>query len=134
MAAAMGAVPIASADSGVRQAGVATSPPLFLGCPEGFYEAASGDCVPGPDSSTSSVTAICEDGTNSHSQTRSGTCSGHGGVAQWCPCAGLALAPSPRTRSLFTVSVSPVAWAALNTSMATSSAAGLPQGVRPRRT
>jgi uncharacterized protein DUF3761/uncharacterized protein DUF732 len=84
MAAAIGAVPAASADSG---------------CPEGTYEAASGDCVPGPDGSTSDVTAICEDGSYSHSQTRSGTCSGHGGVARWCPCAGLAPAagyqPSP---------------------------------------
>lgn len=29
------------------------------------------------------VTAICKDGTYSYSQHRSGTCSGHGGVAQW---------------------------------------------------
>ncbi|MBW0012238.1 DUF3761 domain-containing protein, partial [Mycobacterium sp.] len=28
----------------------------------------------------------CRDGTYSHSQTHSGTCSGHHGVAQWCPC------------------------------------------------
>ncbi|WP_231964587.1 MULTISPECIES: DUF3761 domain-containing protein [unclassified Mycobacterium] len=30
--------------------------------------------------------ARCRDGTYSHSQTHSGTCSGHHGVAQWCPC------------------------------------------------
>jgi hypothetical protein len=29
------------------------------------------------------VTAICKDGTPSHSQHRSGTCSGHGGVREW---------------------------------------------------
>jgi hypothetical protein len=31
-------------------------------------------------------TAICNDGTPSTSPHRSGTCSHHGGVAQWCPC------------------------------------------------
>jgi len=30
--------------------------------------------------------ARCRDGTYSHSETHSGTCSGHHGVAQWCPC------------------------------------------------
>lgn len=36
------------------------------------------------DSSTEGpVTAICNDGWQSHSQHRSGTCSDHGGVAQW---------------------------------------------------
>lgn len=29
------------------------------------------------------VTAICQDGTQSHSQHHMGTCSWHGGVAQW---------------------------------------------------
>jgi len=29
------------------------------------------------------ATAICNDGTYSYSQTRSGTCSGHGGVRTW---------------------------------------------------
>lgn len=32
------------------------------------------------------ISAICRDGTYSYSQSRSGTCSGHGGVGQWCPC------------------------------------------------
>ncbi len=31
-------------------------------------------------------TALCNDGTWSYSQHRSGTCSHHGGVKQWCPC------------------------------------------------
>lgn len=33
--------------------------------------------------SSSGATAICRDGTYSYSQHRSGTCSHHGGVAQW---------------------------------------------------
>jgi Protein of unknown function (DUF3761) len=32
------------------------------------------------------ISAICRDGTYSYSRSRSGTCSGHGGVSQWCPC------------------------------------------------
>ncbi len=32
---------------------------------------------------TSGATAICNDGTYSYSQNRRGTCSHHGGVAQW---------------------------------------------------
>jgi hypothetical protein len=54
------------------------------------YIASSGDCVESPDGSTSNVTAICRDGDDSHSEHRSGTCSGHGGVAQWCPCGSTA--------------------------------------------
>ena len=30
--------------------------------------------------------AICRDGSYSYSTSRSGTCSGHGGVSEWCPC------------------------------------------------
>lgn len=30
--------------------------------------------------------AICRDNTFSYSANRSGTCSGHGGVLEWCPC------------------------------------------------
>jgi hypothetical protein len=36
---------------------------------------------------TDDPSAICRDGSYSYSKTRSGTCSGHGGVSQWCPCA-----------------------------------------------
>ncbi|MBI3226496.1 MAG: DUF3761 domain-containing protein [Mycolicibacterium cosmeticum] len=71
--------------------------PPAAACPAGSYEAASGDCVESPDSSTSGVTAICGDGSDSHSQSRSGTCSHHGGVSQWCPCSAAqqsALSPS----------------------------------------
>ena len=57
-------------------------------CPAGDYRAHSGDCVPDPNSSNSDVTAICQDGTHSHSEHphSGGTCHGHGGVAQICPC------------------------------------------------
>jgi hypothetical protein len=64
--------------------------PTAAACPAGSYKASSGDCVEDPDSSPSNVTAICADGTDSHSEHHSGTCSGHGGVSQWCPCAGTA--------------------------------------------
>jgi hypothetical protein len=41
--------------------------------------------VPTP-AAAADPTAICRDGWQSYSATRSGTCSSHGGVAQWCPC------------------------------------------------
>ncbi|MFD1232465.1 DUF3761 domain-containing protein [Pseudonocardia benzenivorans] len=48
------------------------------------YVNVSGNCVPRPGSSTTeSPTAVCKDGEPSYSQHRSGTCSGHGGVATW---------------------------------------------------
>ncbi|QEM43567.1 DUF3761 domain-containing protein [Mycolicibacterium grossiae] len=71
---------------------VVVAPPAAA-CPAGTYEAASGDCVESPNGSYAGASAICQDGTASHSQTRSGTCSRHGGVAQWCPCG----APPPAT-------------------------------------
>jgi uncharacterized protein DUF3761 len=37
----------------------------------------------GGDTNPAGASAKCKDGTYSHSQTRSGTCSRHGGVAQW---------------------------------------------------
>ncbi|MBY0387550.1 MAG: DUF3761 domain-containing protein [Mycobacterium pseudokansasii] len=58
-------------------------------CPPDSYQNSSGVCVPRPDSSNGDVTAICRDGSHSHSQHRNGTCSGHGGVGQWCPCSFL---------------------------------------------
>src|SRR5258708_5114913 len=67
--------------------------PTAAACPAGTYQASSGDCVEAPDSSPSNVTAICADGTDSHSEHRSGTCSRPGGVAQSCPC-GSASAPA----------------------------------------
>jgi hypothetical protein len=69
--------------------------PTAAACPAGTYQATSGDCVESPDGSPANATAICKDGTDSHSESRSGTCSRHGGVAQWCPCGSTAAASSP---------------------------------------
>jgi len=53
-------------------------------CPNGSYVNSYGNTVCRPSSSnTSGATAVCNDGTYSYSQSRRGTCSGHGGVAQW---------------------------------------------------
>jgi hypothetical protein len=79
--------------------------PTAAACPAGSYQASSGDCVEDPDQNTNNDTAICRDGSDSHSEHRSGTCSGHGGVAQWCPCGGTAapaaeVGPPPDTASM----------------------------------
>lgn len=52
-------------------------------CQPGYYPNSSGNCVEKPDQSPTGATAICCDGTESHSQSRSGTCSRHGGVCHW---------------------------------------------------
>ncbi|MCV7166206.1 DUF3761 domain-containing protein [Mycobacterium stomatepiae] len=65
---------------------IANSQARYLECPTGTYQGTSGNCVPSPDSSCSVATAVCKDGSCSHSEHRSGTCSSHGGVGQWCPC------------------------------------------------
>jgi hypothetical protein len=55
-------------------------------CPAGTYENSAGNIVCKPyESSTqpAGATAECEDGTYSFSESRSGTCSDHGGVARW---------------------------------------------------
>jgi hypothetical protein len=56
-------------------------------CPNGTYVNSAGNTVCSPFSSPSGppagATAQCRDGTYSFSQSRSGTCSSHGGVAQW---------------------------------------------------
>lgn len=55
-------------------------------CPEGTYVNTYGNTVCRPYSSPSipaGATAQCVDGTYSYSQSRSGTCSHHGGVATW---------------------------------------------------
>ncbi len=54
--------------------------------PNGTYENVDGEQVPRPytaPSAPAGATAKCRDGTYSFSQHRSGTCSHHGGVAQW---------------------------------------------------
>lgn len=55
-------------------------------CPEGTYVNTYGNtvCRPYPSpSAPAGATAQCVDGTYSYSQSRSGTCSHHGGVATW---------------------------------------------------
>lgn len=55
-------------------------------CPNGTYVNSAGNTVCSPYASNSApagATAQCVDGTYSFSQTRSGTCSHHGGVATW---------------------------------------------------
>ena len=51
------------------------------------YVNSDGRCVPRPENSPTEgslrATARCRDGTYSYSQHRSGTCSHHGGVANW---------------------------------------------------
>lgn len=62
------------------------TPATNLNCPNGSYTNSDGNVVCSPYSSSSvpaGATAQCTDGTYSFSQHRSGTCSGHGGVAQW---------------------------------------------------
>jgi hypothetical protein len=64
------------------------------------YVNKDGRCVPRPASSSNEgslpATAQCRDGRFSYSQHRSGTCSGHGGVARWMPRAP-ASSPAPVT-------------------------------------
>ena len=59
-----------------------SSPPMPIACPPGWYTNSSGNCVESPDANPSGGTAVCCDGKISHSQHRSGTCSGHGGVCE----------------------------------------------------
>ncbi|WP_300580463.1 DUF3761 domain-containing protein [Mycobacterium sp.] len=81
-----------------RKGGVPTPPSEFHQCPSGTYRDADGDCVERPDQNTNSATAICCDGSESHSKHRSGTCSGHGGVCQWnTPGAGYSDNPENRS-------------------------------------
>jgi len=55
-------------------------------CKRGFYENSAGRCVQSPQKSAKApagASAKCRDGSYSFSQSRSGTCSHHGGVASW---------------------------------------------------
>ncbi len=55
-------------------------------CTNGTYENSKGNTVCKPEESLTQpagATARCQDGTYSFSESRSGTCSDHGGVAEW---------------------------------------------------
>lgn len=63
-----------------------TKAPQSASCPNGTYVNSQGNTVCRPyesDSAPAGATAECDDGTYSFSQSRRGTCSGHGGVARW---------------------------------------------------
>jgi hypothetical protein len=64
---------------------VISNPPVTGGgiCSADYYRNVDGNCVHRPDSSPAGASAKCADGTYSYSQHRQGTCSHHGGVAQW---------------------------------------------------
>ena len=54
----------------------------------GTYVNVDGNTIPDPaclpkNAHVTGETAVCRDGSHSFSQHHSGTCSGHGGVAQW---------------------------------------------------
>jgi hypothetical protein len=55
---------------------------LFLFGAIAFFSGC-GDSGSGASANVDSPTALCVDGTYSYSQSRSGTCSGHGGVKTW---------------------------------------------------
>jgi hypothetical protein len=79
-AAAIGTAPASNASS------LPTSPLPFITCSPGAYDNSSGNCVHDPEQAPSvppGAAAECRDGDWSLSQHHSGTCSGHGGVAQW---------------------------------------------------
>lgn len=55
-------------------------------CVASSYRNSDGNCIPRPQQAAAApagATAQCSDGDYSFSQHRRGTCSGHGGVAQW---------------------------------------------------
>lgn len=59
---------------------------VALSCPNGTYINSAGDTVCSPYASSSApsgASAQCRDGSYSFSQSRSGTCSHHGGVSIW---------------------------------------------------
>jgi hypothetical protein len=65
----------------------APAPPAApTNCTNGTYVNSAGATVCSPEVSSSApsgATAKCNDGTYSFSQSRRGTCSSHGGVAEW---------------------------------------------------
>lgn len=65
---------------------VAPKPAVTQNCANGTYVNSAGNTICRPVQSSAppaGATAKCKDGTYSYSQSRRGTCSHHGGVAQW---------------------------------------------------
>lgn len=66
-----------------------TTTTIGASCPAGDYVNSTGNCVQDPSAPPAGggvpagATAQCRDGDYSYSQHRTGTCSGHGGVAVW---------------------------------------------------
>jgi Protein of unknown function (DUF3761) len=85
LAAVIGLSFAAHADVGAvgDPSGQPRSPMPLSQCPPGYSPNSYGTCVERPDQNPGNPTALCCDGSESHSQHRSGTCSGHGGVCQW---------------------------------------------------
>lgn len=81
----------------VPTAFVGAVPAEAQSCGSGHYRNSAGNCIPSPRRPRSGqaqgalsappvpagATARCRDGTYSFSQSRRGTCSGHGGVGRW---------------------------------------------------
>lgn len=64
--------------------GTKETPPVLSGSSGDGYINSQGNYVPSPSYDyNSGATARCNDGTYSYSQSRRGTCSHHGGVAEW---------------------------------------------------
>jgi hypothetical protein len=80
-------VPVTQVTSiGTYVAPAAPSTTIETGCTNGSYVNSAGNTVCSPEKSSSvpaGATAQCVDGSYSFSQSRRGTCSYHGGVADW---------------------------------------------------
>jgi hypothetical protein len=66
----------------------AVADPVPISCAATEYQNVDGVCVPRPEPPPTGgvpagATARCRDGDYSFSRHRTGTCSGHGGVAEW---------------------------------------------------
>jgi hypothetical protein len=69
-------------------------------CGSGYYwSRVHEQCVERPDTNSRDATALCVDGLWSHSLTPGAdeNCSGHGGVAQMCPCGAAVVSAFTRT-------------------------------------